>query len=89
MCLWNHTSANMPVLNFRPMANFQGCQYHSVGRAWATDNTHKVLFDAMEREQVYAATVPRMVVRSQGGGEFVGSEVRGRLPAAVDCTKGV
>ncbi|MGD1714425.1 DUF3604 domain-containing protein [Dapis sp. BLCC M172] len=54
-----------------------GWQYGSSGfmGVWATENTRKALFDAMERREVYASTGPRMKVRFFGGWNFTDSDL--------------
>jgi len=56
---------------------------------WATENTRKALFDAMERRETYATTGTRMVVRFFGGWEFTDEDAGNRLPANVGYAKGV
>ncbi|WOJ92746.1 DUF3604 domain-containing protein [Congregibacter variabilis] len=56
---------------------------------WATENTRKALFDAMERKETYATTGSRMAVRFFGGWDFDGDDLRSRQPAFVGYEKGV
>ncbi len=56
---------------------------------WATDNTRKAIFDAMERKEVYASTGSRMAVRFFGGWDFTEEDVASRSPAFAGYTKGV
>jgi len=56
---------------------------------WASENTRKALFDAMERKEVYATTGPRMIVRLFGGWDFTAGDARTRLPAETGYSKGV
>jgi hypothetical protein len=79
-----------------PMAKFQGRQYDgfamtSSGYAavWATENTRKALWDAMNRKEVYATTGPRMIVRFFGGWDFEAADANSRLPAEAGYSKGV
>ncbi len=67
-----------------------GWQYGASGfmGVWATKNTRKALFDAMERREVYGTTGPRMVVRLFGGWNFKDSDL-GLDLAEVGYNKGV
>ncbi|NEO80002.1 DUF3604 domain-containing protein [Moorena sp. SIO4G3] len=67
-----------------------GWQYGASGYmgVWATENTRKALFDAMERREVYGTSGPRMVVRFFGGWDFTNSDLDLDL-AEVGYDKGV
>lgn len=67
-----------------------GWQYGASGfmGVWATENTRKALFDAMERREVYGTTGPRMVVRLFAGWDFNDSDKDLDL-AEVGYNKGV
>ena len=82
---WSH-----PVVTFagRTYEGFSATASGYTG-VWATDNTRKALFDAMQRKEIYGTTGPRMLVRLWGGWDFVEADAIGRLPAAVGYTKGV
>jgi len=70
-----------------------GWQYGASGfmGVWATENTRKALFDAMERREVYGSTGPRMTVRFCGGWNFTDSDLdpAPELMAAAGYNKGV
>jgi hypothetical protein len=56
---------------------------------WATENTRKAIFDAMERKETYATTGPRIPVRFFGGWDFNENDIRNRAPAFIGYEKGV
>ena len=56
---------------------------------WATENTRKALFDAMERKETYATTGSRMLVRVFAGWDFKDDDLRNRQPAFIGYEKGV
>lgn len=56
---------------------------------WATENTRKAIFDAIERKEIYATTGSRLMVRFFGGWEFTDKDINTRAPAFTGYMKGV
>ncbi|MEC9372359.1 MAG: DUF3604 domain-containing protein, partial [Planctomycetota bacterium] len=56
---------------------------------WATENTRRAIFDAMQRRETYATTGTRMIVRFFGGWDFEPADAMNRVPAKVGYSKGV
>jgi hypothetical protein len=56
---------------------------------WASENSRKAIFDAMERKETYATTGPRIPVRFFGGWDYTNDDLRSRQPAFVGYEKGV
>ncbi len=69
----------------------EGWQLAASGLAavWATENTRKAIFDAIERKEVYATTGSRLMVRFFGGWEFTDEDINTRAPAFTGYMKGV
>lgn len=56
---------------------------------WATENTRKGLFEAMERKETYGTTGPRIVLRFFGGWDYDADDVQQLDPAKIGYAKGV
>jgi hypothetical protein len=56
---------------------------------WATENTRKGLFEAMERKETYGTTGPRIVLRFFGGWDYDADDLGQADLAKVGYTKGV
>jgi len=69
----------------------EGWQLAASGLAavWATENTRKAIFDAIERKEIYATTGSRLMVRFFGGWEFTDKDMNSRAPAFTGYLKGV
>jgi hypothetical protein len=82
---WEHV-----VGEFGP-TRILGWEMASSGLAavWATDNTRRAIFDAMERKEVYATTGSRIGLRFFGGWEFTETDAASRTPAEIGYAKGV
>ena len=82
---WKHV-----VGEFGP-TRILGWEMASSGLAavWATENTRRAIFDAMERKEVYATTGSRIGLRFFGGWEFTKSDASSRTPAEIGYAKGV
>lgn len=82
---WEHV-----VGEFGP-TRILGWEMASSGLAavWATENTRRAIFDAMERKEVYATTGSRIGLRFFGGWEFTETDASSRTPAEIGYAKGV
>lgn len=82
---WEHV-----VGEFGP-TRILGWEMASSGLAavWATENTRRAIFDAMERKEVYATTGSRIGLRFFGGWEFKEADASSRTPAEIGYAKGV
>ena len=82
---WKHV-----VGEFGP-TRILGWEMASSGLAavWATENTRRAIFDAMERKEVYATTGSRIGLRFYGGWEFTDKDAASRTPAEIGYAKGV
>jgi len=55
---------------------------------WAAENTREAIFDAMERQEVYATTGSRISVRFFGGWDYSMDDLTSRMPAQAGYAKG-
>ena len=84
---WQHVVIETPDPDF----TIYGWQQMAGGWAavWATENTCEAIFDAMMREETYATTGTRIIVRFFDGWDFTEDDTRTRLPARAGYEKGV
>jgi hypothetical protein len=80
--LFHDQNTGLTVFNWEVAAS-------GLAAVWATENTRKAIWDAMDGRDTYATTGTRVAVRLFGGWDFRPEDAHSRLSAQVDYAKGV